>query len=264
MQTVALLYKTKTPIDYQAVQARSEELLDSGIEKAGESLFVHTKVLCEFDAASVPVQTTIIETEARGEPRHYVESIEQSWNCEDAEERISSCVQTVLVSEMMAYKLEAPERLRLFHGVLQALIETTSPHTIVFLHSQQVLDPKLYMEDSNLDPVQRSGSLNVRFYRVGNGEEGDMLMDTRGLDEIGLHDLQCHYRGLAPNEVARLLFNMAVYLVKNGAVIDSGNTVEGIKPGSKWLCQFEEAIVEPERTVLDINPGSPYAAGGRS
>ncbi|MGD9682487.1 MAG: DUF4261 domain-containing protein [Candidatus Obscuribacterales bacterium] len=264
MQTVALLYKTKTAIDYEALQARSEELLDSGIEKAGEGLFVHTKVLAEYETATVPVQTTIIETEAKGDPRHYVESIEQSWNCEDAEERISNCIQTVLVSEMMAYPLDASIRLRLFHGVLQALIETTSPHTMVFLHSQQVIDPKLYMEDCSLDPVQRRGALNVRFYRVGNGEEGDMLMDTRGLDEVGLHDLQCHYRGLPPNEVARLLFNVAVYLVENGAVIDSGNTVEGIKPDSKWLCQFEEAIVEPERTVLDINPGSPYAAGGRS
>ncbi|MBK9143398.1 MAG: DUF4261 domain-containing protein [Candidatus Melainabacteria bacterium] len=264
MQTVALLYQAKTPIDYDAVQARSEELLDSGIEKGGEGLFLHTKIPCEFEAATVPLQTTIIETEARGEPRHYAESIEQSWNCEDAEERISSCIQTVLVSEMMAYPLDAPTRLRLFHGVLQALIETSNPHTMVFLHSQQVIDPRLYMEDCGLDPLQRRGSLNVRFYRVGNGEEGDMLMDTRGLDDIGLHDLQCHYRGLPPNEVARLLFNIAVYLVENGPVIDSGNTVEGIQPGSKWLCQFEEAIVAPERTVLDINPGSPYAAGGRS
>jgi hypothetical protein len=104
--------------------------------------------------------------------------------------------------------------------------------------------------------------LNVRFFKVSNSD-GDMIMDTRGLDAIGLPDLQCHFRGLDANGVARVLFNAAVYIFENGAVIETGHTMEGIEPGSRWRCQFENSLLEPKRNVLDFNPGKPYAAGNR-
>jgi hypothetical protein len=88
-------------------------------------------------------------------------------------------------------------------------------------------------------------------------------MDTRGLTEIGLHDLQCHYRDLDPTQVARVLFNTALYIFEKGPVIESGQTIAGIDPNSKWRCQFESSLLEPKREVLDINPGAPYAAGKR-
>jgi len=90
-----------------------------------------------------------------------------------------------------------------------------------------------------------------------------MLMDTRGLQELGLHDLQCHFRGLDPNAVASVLFNTAVYIFENGPVIASGNTIAGIEPESKWRCHFENALVKPARELLDLNPGPPFAAGKR-
>ena len=90
-----------------------------------------------------------------------------------------------------------------------------------------------------------------------------MLMDTRGLDEIGLHDLQVHFRDLDPNDVSKLLFSTAQYIFENGAVIDSGQTVAGTVADSQWGCQFENSLVEPKRELLDLKPGPPYAAGTR-
>jgi hypothetical protein len=88
-------------------------------------------------------------------------------------------------------------------------------------------------------------------------------MDTRGLTETGLHDLQYHFRDLDPKEVACVLFNTAVYIFQKGPVIESGQTVAGIEPDSRWRCQFENALLEPKREVLDLNPGKPHAAGKR-
>ena len=47
-------------------------------------------------------------------------------------------------------------------------------------------------------------------------------------------------------------------------VIESGHTVGGLEPGEKWRCQHEDAMVPPERVVLDLNPGLDHAAGGRN
>ena len=147
---------------------------------------------------------------------------------------------------MMARLLPSPDRVSLFHGVLRTVIDSTSPDALVFKHSQQVIAPADYLAACSEEPIQRPGSLNVRFFNITDSD-GEMLMDTRGMQEIGLHDLQCHYRNLDPKEVARVLFNTAFYIFENGAVIESGQTVEGIEADSKWRCQFETSILEPKR-----------------
>ena len=105
----------------------------------------------------------------------------------------------LLVTEMMARLLDPGDRVKLFHGVLQAAVETTRPDALVFKHTQQVVEPRAYLESTKLPPIERPGSLNVRFFNISNAG-GEMIMDTRGLEEVGLHDLQCHFRELAPED----------------------------------------------------------------
>ena len=153
-------------------------------------------------------------------------------------------------------------RVEIFHGVLRALIDSCEPVALVFKHSQQIVSTAAYRAAYKDDPIERPGSLNVRYFTVANSV-GDQLMDTRGLDEIGLHDLQCHFRDLDPSRVSSVLYSTALYIFERGPVIESGQTVEGIVPGSKWSCQFEQSILEPKRNVLDLNPGARNAAGNR-
>jgi hypothetical protein len=89
-------------------------------------------------------------------------------------------------------------------------------------------------------------------------------MDTMGLAPLGLPDLQCHFSGLETTAVGQMLYNTAYYLFEHGDIIQNGHTVAGVPTERRWVCQHETALVVPERTVLDINPGSPYAAGKRS
>jgi hypothetical protein len=63
--------------------------------------------------------------------------------------------------------------------------------------------------------------------------------------------------------LSRVLYNIALYIFDKGPVIESGQTVAGIQPGSKWCCQFEDSMLDPKREVLDINPGKSFAAGER-
>jgi len=268
-----LHYTTPPSYDPAVIAARAEELLESDIETvtpdsgSGTFLLIHKKHNIQREEGVVSPQTAILSTDKQTDPATYAAIIAQSWACNDAAARIESSKRSLLITEMLAEgladSLEPAERIRLFHGVLQAFVEITQPNAIVFKHSQQVAYPLAYLDSCEKDPIDRLGSLNVRFFSISNSETNDMLMDTRGLDEIGLHDLQVHFRDLDPNDVSKLLFSTAKYIFENGPVDGSGQTVAGTVPDSEWSCQFEDALVEPKRNILDLNPGPIYAAGNR-
>ena len=50
---------------------------------------------------------------------------------------------------------------------------------------------------------------------------------------------------------------------ERGDVIRDGDTIEGIEPGEKWRCLQEEALIPPDRLVIDLDPGDDLAAGER-
>ncbi len=268
MQITELHFRRTPTCDYAAVKARAQEILESDLDSPDPReadkafLIFHKAHPLKYSDGQVPAQTAILATDQPPQVEAYRQDIQQSWRCQRAEELLRGCKEARLVTEMMARLLPPQDRVSLFHGVLRAMIEVTSPEALVFKHSQQVIEPADYLAACGESPIFRPGSLNVRFFNISNSD-GDMVMDTRGLAEIGLHDLQCHFRNLHPTEVARVLFNAAVYIFEKGPVIESGQTVAGIEPDSKWRCQFENSLLEPQREVLDLNPGKPYAAGKR-
>ena len=142
------------------------------------------------------------------------------------------------------------------------MLDAAPPDAIHWRPAQQIVNPAALIEASTDAQRFFAGAVNVRFFNIA-GTDGEMLMDTLGLAALGIPDFQCHFRDLDPEGVARVLYNLAFYVFENGDVIEDEHTVEGIEPGSKWHCQHEDSMVEPERVVIDLNPGEPYAAGDR-
>ncbi len=268
IQITELHYRQKPTCDYAEVKARAEEILESDLDSPDAPevdksfLIFHKSHPVKYTDAEVPAQTAILTADQPPQLDSYQKEIQQSWRCRGAEELLRGCTETRMVTEMMARGLPPQDRILLFHGVLRAMIEVTKPDALVFKQSQQVIEPDDYLAACGEDPIFRPGSLNVRLFNISNSD-GDMIMDTRGLSEVGLHDLQCHFRNLDPQSVAGVLFNTAFYIFEKGPVIESGQTVAGIEPNSKWYCQFENSLLEPKREVLDLHPGESYAAGER-
>jgi hypothetical protein len=267
MQVVELHFSRAPVCDYAAIKAHAEAILGDALDLVELSndqptLFSHRNHPVQYTGGAIPAQTAILAAHTPIDIERYAGEIQQSWGFPACEEALIPSGHTLVVTEMMASELPPRERCKLFHGVLQSVIEHTRPDVLVFKHSQQVVDPKTYLAAVDVDPILRPGSVNVRFFNISNSD-GDMLMDTRGLQEIGLHDFQCHFRKLDPNQVSRVLFNAAFYMFENGLVIESGNTIAGITSDSKWTCQFEDSLLDPGRTVIDLNPGDLYAAGKR-
>jgi hypothetical protein len=86
-------------------------------------------------------------------------------------------------------------------------------------------------------------------------------MDTIGLSLLGLADLQCHFVGLQPDEVAAYLLEISAYLLEHRQPLGHGQTVAGVGRDENWVCAEERALVGPARPMVSIRPSARYAAG---
>lgn len=107
------------------------------------------------------------------------------------------------------------------------------------------------------DPLRIA--INVRLFHVEEGRRDERVMDTVGLAELGLPDVQCHFHALDVAAVAALLDETARYLYNEGDVIADGDTVPGIDD-EPWGCRREVALVDPARDVIDLTPPPLHAA----
>ncbi|SHJ07782.1 protein of unknown function [Clostridium cavendishii DSM 21758] len=213
------------------------------------------------DAQRVPSQCIIAKFKKDIDLDDLKTTLQQSWSLKSGEDVLREVKHSIIINDMMAGGLEYKERLELFQNVVLAVLAESNCVAINWEMSGQIIDSKEYMEYVERDYLY--GALNVRFYNISNGEDDEMLMDTLGLAALGLPDLQCHFKNIDPNKVSQMIYNTAYYIFEKGDIIEDGNTVQGIKPEDKWVCQHEVALVAPERIVLDINPGKGFAAGGR-
>jgi hypothetical protein len=267
---VELLYEELPALPKEALCAaigrRSPESkpLDDD-QRSGALAFVHTEHLVH---GAIPTQCLIVAADkparAKGDPK----ALEQSWSWPEAKAVVPGCRVSVLVTDLLSSSLDHRDRLELFQKVLAAVLEVAPCRALHWMRTQQYLRPEAFLAGT-ADGYRRllPGTVNVRFYRISGhrdrpGEPSqDMIMDTLGLAALGLPDLQCHFRLLEARAVAAVLYSAASYLFDNGPVIESGHTIAGTNATDRWRCQHAEALVSPKRTVIDVNPGPPFAAG---
>lgn len=118
--------------------------------------------------------------------------------------------------------------------------------------AERLVEPKALAAAARAgDPLRVA--VQVRLFHVEEGHPGELVMDTVGLEPLGLPDAQCHFVGLDPPAVAALLEETAHYLYAEGDVIADGDTVTGTD-GNPWPCRREAALVDPPRDVIDVAP----------
>lgn len=186
----------------------------------------------------------------------------QSWDCKNIDDMLEECNYKIILSDFMSGKLEYKERCSLIITFLNVLLKFY-PNCIAIYwpHSEKIIPIDVYKDNPyEGKSVFLHGGINVRFFNIN--DDKSMLIDTIGLGSIGLTDFQCHFKNIDPNRLISQIYNLCSYVFENGNIIEDGDSVAGIDPGDKWLCQYEEALVQPYRTVIDINVGE-NAAGER-
>jgi hypothetical protein len=95
---------------------------------------------------------------------------------------------------------------------------------------------------------------NVRFVRLSD-HPGWWLMDVVGLGQLDRMDLEacCPGDGVEPNDLARFLRNVSLYVIERGDVFLDGHTIEG--PGGQWTAWVpDESLWAPPRPVVRFFP----------
>jgi hypothetical protein len=207
-------------------------------------------------------------TGARGQSPELDPAIQQSWWWPQAAAEVSACRASWSLRDLDLVTLDYRWRLRALQRILTATIEATACRAVHWPITQQLLDAAdlaASMRDHDFrSPIP--GAINVRFFQLAYDDDpsGDQeyLMDTLGLGALGLLDLQCHFRGLDPEDVARVLYDTASYAYESGAILRPGDTVEGPSAGDRWLCRYTSSLAEPKRELCALDPGFPFAADG--
>jgi hypothetical protein len=151
--------------------------------------------------------------------------------------------------------MERANRLRLVHAVTYAVLDRFEASAIHWLPSQRLVEPASYLASVVHGAPLRDSAVNVRLFRIADGEPDECVMDTLGLAPLGLPDLQCHFAGLDPGAIADLLLAYAAYCFEKGPVLGDDSLVRGVTDGEEWDCKRAESLVMPQRDVVDIVAG---------
>lgn len=238
---------------------------DAGKGFAGFAALEH---VAKFQDAQAPVQLSIMACEEFDAGRIDEMRRSQMWDVlADRDRILSECKYTVLAHDMLGGGLNTLERANMLMDYLEALLELYPTCEAVYsLNSGKLIlaDTVRNREAEGLDRYIRY-IVNARFVNISG--TNDHIVDTLGLSLLFVEDLQYHFHSMDPNWVVGHAYNMASYILTNGRPIKDGDTIDGVADGRldqslQWKCHFEDAMLKPERAVLDVYMNE-YAAGNR-
>lgn len=231
--------------------------------------FAAKRYLAQFkDAAAPPILmiTGCVDFDAER-----IDELQRSqmWDCQADRERIlSECKFQVVATDMLAAALSPHDRAEMLMDYLEALVEMYPECEAVYFQNSGKMFTADQIRKHNIPREDRFiyFAVNVRLFNIQGSE--DKLVDTLGMSTLFLPDLQYHFHGMNPDWVVNHAYNAAFYIFDKENPIENGNTIDGITTNGKmdagiqWSCQYEEALIQPAREVIDICMNE-YAAGKR-
>ena len=221
----------------------------------------------EKENKDIPPQLMIMKCIETKQPIMDEVAESQLWNCSNGKEILDSCKYQVIATDMLAAGLDYKKRAAMLVDYIEALAEMfPTCKAVVFENSK-----KMFTRDAILNckiPKESKFiyyAVNVRFFNIQGSE--DMIVDTLGMGTLFMPDIQYHFHGMEPNAVVNHAYNMLSYIFDNNNPIKSGDPVDGLKNGQmsmdvQWRVQYEDALIQPVRLVIDVNMGE-YASGKR-
>lgn len=225
-----------------------------GLTNSRHYLFKDYEV--KFEEGSLPAQATVFIPDTNTIDYSELEaSFGQSWSWSEAEEIVRKCSHEVLITDLMSRTLDYKERLECFQKFTSSIISAMHPVAVWICNSEMIVKPSDFVKKSAQNHYKNVNVfMNVRLFTI-EATHNEMIMDTLGLNALGLPDFEFRFTHHDPQDIAGLLFNYGSYVFENGLVIEHGNTIQGIKEDQKWKCFFKDSQLEPKRVVIGIEDG---------
>ena len=258
MLTVKLLFKEKPELHAEKILVELEKYYDNVENPVNNKalIFRFNDFQIDLADAKIPAQCLVaVPDESYSEIEIPVTAFQQNWHWNGANDLAKECKYELLVTDFMTRTLEYKQRLNLYSDFLISVTKATEPDVIYSVCGQKLIKPSDLIDIYSKQDKQLLYSVsNVRFFKLGEGKRQELMMDTIGLNSIGLPDFQIRFFDQEPNEIAKLLRNYAYYIYDNGDIIEDGNTLEGIASGSKWKCNRQFSLLDPDRAVINVQP----------
>lgn len=222
---------------------------DADLTIAEGSLIITYGLLCNMypDARRAPLLNAITRPVPDGQPRDISQC---AWD--RAAEVLATCRYSLLVTEFLGRDVAVSDRLEAYQTALAAVIGATGPQVVWWPGSGQAVPPGEVSEDPLV------GLINVRIF-ADPADPDVALMDTLGLSQLGLPDLQCHFRYLDRDLMRGLLHNAARFQFQHGPLTEA---VRGFTQHQRWPVHPAESLAGPARPMITIDPGEPFSGTG--
>ena len=237
-----------------------------GAESAG---FAPQNYKVHYEDNDADVPPTLMVTNCEKIDKPVLDDFERSqvWDCPNVDELLDECQYRVFATDMLASGLEPKERADMLVKYVDALLELyPSCKAVVFGPARKLLSRET-IENHPDKEVTRFiyYAVNVRYFSIQGTD--DMMVDTLGMSTLFYPDLQYHFHGMNPDEIVNHAYSVLYYIFEHDNPIDDGQTIVGLENGDlspdiKWAVQYEDSLIQPVRTVIDINMGD-YASGTR-
>ncbi|MBQ7776005.1 MAG: DUF4261 domain-containing protein [Lachnospiraceae bacterium] len=229
--------------------------------------FAVKKHMVEFPDGKMPPQLWIMGCMEHKEDMIDAFTRSQMWDCKDSERILSECKYQVLAHDMLAAGLDYKDRANMLMDYMEALVELYPQCEAVFFQTSGKMFTAEAIRNHQIPRDHRFiyFAVNARFFNIQG--TNDMMVDSLGMCTLFLPDVQYHFHGMEPDWVVNHAYNVLSYIYDNNCPIKSGETIDGIVDGRmsrelQWKCQYEMALIQPTREVLDICMGE-YASGTR-
>ena len=241
--------------------------VDCGFHSENGAGFAVKKYLVEYKDGKVPPQLMIMKCISTENLKIDEIKRSQMWNCPDSGEILERCKYQVVATDMLAAGLPYKERAEMLMDFAEALVELFPSCAAVMFGTSGKMFRREQIANHQIPREQRFiyFAVNVRFFNIQG--TNDKLVDTLGMSTLFMPDLQYHFHDMDANAVVDHAYNVLLYLYENECPIKSGETIDGIVNGQmsrqvQWTCQYENALIQPAREVIDICMGE-YASGKR-
>ena len=237
-----------------------------GAESTG---FAPQNYKVHYEDNDADISPTLMVTNCEKIDKPVLDDFERSqvWDCPNVDELLAECQYRVFATDMLASGLEPKERADMLVKYVDALLELyPSCKAVVFGPSRKFLSRET-IENHPDKNVTRFiyYAVNVRYFSIQGTD--DMMVDTLGMSILFYPDVQYHFHGMNPDEIVNHAYSVLYYIFEHDNPIDDGQTIAGLENGDmnpdiKWKVQYEDSLIQPVRTVIDINMGE-YASGTR-